>query len=440
MVERKIAQYVVNLETELYPSTTQSYAFELSKEHYQSSLMKAADKYLKIGSLIDKFRKKIVSDSDLERFAEYESKREGGVHFGGGIDCKINSETSPLDYEFIHKDRANYNPPLWAKIGSSVGVALLATAGGASAFYHGQTAAMQTQLSQFVNFLIKQYGKDALPSVYAQNTYGVIKVGMVTVPVTRDGKISPGEYDKDSIPNRYLVFYNTTNVLPQGYIFVKNDGTWTYFGMDFPTDKCGQRNFVLSFDTHNVGQKGDVPPNTPGAYNLALLMNGNSVNQSTTLQTAKIGTPFDVHQKGKDYDWQYYCGPSSQSPDNHTQIEVQVLTKILTKYSNDIHFLSSFGVQNSYVLTSPNYAEDWGHLVFLSYTIPTNTTTTSTTQSSQTSVIPTTSQIHITETGTPTKEPMNDQALLTTAGLAGVSVGALALGIYRYNRHKKRSI
>jgi hypothetical protein len=183
------------------------------------------------------------------------------------------------------------------------------------------------------------YLSSQIPLAYAQGLE--LLVGLLEVPVTRDGQISEGEYNNDTIDNKFEIHIQNSSFVPEGHIYAKFEPTWTYFGFDFPTDiiENTRRDLVLYFDTPNTGKQTD---GAPGVYNLELKFTSPKNPYEADL-FPPVGTPFiESFKKGEDYDWQYSFGPSPLNPTPHTQFEVQILTDILSEYSNEIGFGASY--------------------------------------------------------------------------------------------------
>lgn len=137
---------------------------------------------------------------------------------------------------------------------------------------------------------------------------------------------------------------------------MKNDGTWTFFGINFlgdeETSKPYHRSFGMLFDTQNTGRQG-INANIPGLYSLDITFMDpkNPVEYS---DIGHIGTPFmNAFVRSVDYDWKYYF--NSQ---RGTQLEIKIKTEILRKYYDEIGMTTTFvgpnGISNLVSITN-NY-------------------------------------------------------------------------------------
>jgi len=200
-VKTQIAQYAVNnLEAELFPNPTMISLHENLQQHeskYQSGLMRAAEKYLKLGSLIDRVTKRVVTLGDMETFAGYKSGLhneisseqaldflmfdfltsggQGGVHFGRGLDyITLVSENDPSDRRIVKMADVEYDPATWSKIAAGAGIAFVAGVGGFVAAAHGNSAY----------------------SSHPQQTDSPAVIPICKNPINAtDGKMSAGEWD-----------------------------------------------------------------------------------------------------------------------------------------------------------------------------------------------------------------------------------------------------
>ena len=164
-----------------------------------------------------------------------------------------------------------------------------------------------------------------------------VDVGLLLVPVDFDGHVSPGEYDKDTIDYRYW-----GSPVPEGHLHVKNDGTWTFFGLQFlgdeETSTPYRRIFSMWFDTQNTGRQGF---NIPGVYTFQIEFrdprNPIEIDPGKAYPWMEnTGTPFvSAFVRGKDYDWKYHF-------EGGTQLEIKIKTEILTRYFNEIGITSGF--------------------------------------------------------------------------------------------------
>jgi hypothetical protein len=168
-----------------------------------------------------------------------------------------------------------------------------------------------------------------------------VDVGLLLVPVDFDGHVSPGEYDKDTIDYRYW-----GSPVPEGHLHVKNDGTWTFFGIEFlgdeETNKPYKRVFSIWFDTQNTGKQ---ERNIPGVYTFDIQFSDPKKPVEFS-EMAKAGIPFmNAFVRGSDYDWKYYF-------EEGTQLEIKIKTEILRKHSNEIGIASTFVGPNSNLVSS----------------------------------------------------------------------------------------
>lgn len=180
------------------------------------------------------------------------------------------------------------------------------------------------------------YGLSRIPLVGAQMQQAQeIDVGLLTVPVTLDGQISPGEY-ADCIPYQYFTYISRAGN-PKGYLYTKHDDVWTYFGMNFPSDtkevlEKYTRTFSISFNTQN--QPTDAS-GTPGKLSFSL----NFYNPKHPTETnEEAGNTYfkQAFQRGQDYDWKYFFG-------TNTQFEFKAKTGILTRFYPNIGIETFFG-------------------------------------------------------------------------------------------------
>jgi hypothetical protein len=130
--------------------------------------------------------------------------------------------------------------------------------------------------------------------------------------------------------------------------------------------------------------------NSPGMYCLELCFDSSP-------EKPKECRPISIHpstldksyRRGRDYDWQYFFGPSPLGADPHAQFEIQIRTSILTSATQSIGFWSFYydGYQpngNAFVISNENnpsaketgYLDRWVILQFYE-------TTTTATQSVQ---------------------------------------------------------
>jgi|GEM_PF-6851826 len=205
----------------------------------------------------------------------------------------------------------------------------------------------------------------------AQNAFSlpkrVIVVTQAEVAVTRDGQVSAGEYDQDSADNKYDIFAQRSPFTPEAHLYVKNDGNWTYFAIDSPTDrgKSTKRELILDFDTKNL-----VRSHSPGMYCLELCFDSSPEKPKECRPISFHPPTLDkTYRRGSDYDWQYFFGPSPLGADPHAQFEIQIRTSILTNSSQSIGFHSFYydGYQpkgNAFVFSNEDNpsAKDTGHL------------------------------------------------------------------------------
>jgi hypothetical protein len=95
--------------------------------------------------------------------------------------------------------------------------------------------------------------------------------------------------------------------------------------------------FYFYFDTKSTG---DLNHGADGVYNLGIRVAGSESVEIDGVNVSNgeiyfAGTPLSKqlggkYTKGKEYDYNFFWGPSPLSPDNHLQLEVKILTDILT--------------------------------------------------------------------------------------------------------------
>jgi len=202
------------------------------------------------------------------------------------------------------------------------------------------------------------YGiSEILPQVLGQQK-PELDVGMLQIQVNPDGQIGDGEY-ADSNDYRMSGFdlINPNSPEKSGHMYAKYSD-YTYLGFDL-TDAVSLNKLdtlFLYFDTNNSGMK----IGAEGFYNLFLEYDKEFKEIAKVQGTDQVGTPFfQFFSRGqnKDYDWQTFFGPSKLSSTPHTQIEVQIKTDILTKYSREIGFNVGYGWK-TYILNYPRDGTD----------------------------------------------------------------------------------
>ncbi|HLC39310.1 MAG TPA: hypothetical protein VJJ76_00315 [archaeon] len=245
----QIAQYTVdNLEAQLFPNSTTISRYEtlqISEGKYQSGLMKAAEKYLKLGSFIDRVAKRLVNYDDMETFARYKSGMhdginsgealdflisggQDGVHFRRGLDYLVLvSDDDPSDRRIVRMADVSYKPALWSRVAAGVGAALVAGIGGFAAASNGYI-------------------------VYGQNTDTPQQIPDCAVKPTIDATMGPGEWGN---PAQVLKF--TASTQNSDAMFCKYEGDLYYLVRDF----ADNRDHIQTDITHAmnlfIDRKGD---------------------------------------------------------------------------------------------------------------------------------------------------------------------------------------
>lgn len=210
-----------------------------------------------------------------------------------------------------------------------------------------------------------------LPGVSAQPSLEY-DVGMLAIPVTKDGKIDDHEYD-DCLKSSFEVLAPNAGATSKVSVYSKYDSDTTYFGFDFVDSATSGASFAATFDLKesNLTSQG-----TPDVYNLWIDITPPGSIPSYEVES-KVGTAFaSAFKKGADYDWQVYFGPSANSPYSHNQLEIQVKNLILQRYSNEILFVFVYSDPNGVVRfphTYPCSGQDCtgrGIMKFVNYTLP----------------------------------------------------------------------
>ena len=191
--------------------------------------------------------------------------------------------------------------------------------------------------------------------------------GVLRVPVTRDGQVSQGEY-ADATPYKFSGNPDefTGNFGNFGVMYVKHDGNWTYFGLDFEASLMPRTNDLL--------QVGLDPAGTGVSSNstlvLGLLSSAPKVFQEDSKAAGELKPLQTVFPNDdcRHYCWQYYFGPSANYPMPHQQFEVQVRNDVLFGQANPIGLIIDFrdeGGTRLYVIGLP-MSGPLGELQFVS--------------------------------------------------------------------------
>ncbi len=215
-------------------------------------------------------------------------------------------------------------------------------------------------------FLASVLSLSSLPYANAQRSE-TIQVGVASVLVKPDGRISLGEY-ADTTGYKYhyhnLVRGYNPPETSEGYLLVKDDGLWTYFGADivgFDRNQ-GPLSIFFVFDTMN---RGSMATAAEAVFTLNLRSDSARGSPIEEENLFPMGIYFfHVAQRGPDYDWQYYFGPSPRNSDPHPQFEIQVRSDILTKYAYDIGFVSGYTDAQGALSIPDLLKEDWAKLQF----------------------------------------------------------------------------
>jgi hypothetical protein len=162
----------------------------------------------------------------------------------------------------------------------------------------------------------------SVPTSHAQPDT-VLSIPTLQTPVTLDGRWEPqGEYRDAKEVNLYL-YPSISGEF--GHLEFKYDTEFTYIYLEFIADTKQEntKTWNFLFDTMNqISQR----PNTPGVYTLNLQITPTNITVST--DPLEPGIPFSP----EDYRFKYFFGPSPNSPEDHSNLEVQFSTKKLTNY------------------------------------------------------------------------------------------------------------
>lgn len=184
------------------------------------------------------------------------------------------------------------------------------------------------------------YSFSPLPLAHAE-TEEILDIP-IAPPITLDGKWNPPEEYK--MPNMEMkkadiIYYaNTLSNEPPPevkqnpgslYFGEEKESGWTDICLDFLSDtKKGNRQIGYLLDT--TGELKKFASGTPGVYNLSL-----GIKAPTEVFLNPPTNPIGVPLTSKDYGklFQYKCGfgPSPNSSKDHTILEVQISTEMLTK-------------------------------------------------------------------------------------------------------------
>jgi len=187
------------------------------------------------------------------------------------------------------------------------------------------TAGMMRQrvwLFALIASLMISYPFPPVPTSYAQPN-AVLSIPTLQTPVTLDGRWEPQEEYLDAREvNLYLYPSISGNF---GYLEFKYDTDWTYVYLEFTADTKQEnaKTWNFLFDTMNQIYE---RPNTPGVYTLNLEIT--PTNVTVSIAPDEPGIPFSP----EDYRFKYFFGPSPNSPEDHSNLEVQFFTKKLTNY------------------------------------------------------------------------------------------------------------
>jgi len=157
---------------------------------------------------------------------------------------------------------------------------------------------------------------------YAQTDNSLI-IPASQIPVTLDGRWHPqSEYQDAREVNLYL-YPSTSGEF--GRLEFKYDADWTYVYVDFTADTKQEntKSWSFQFDTMNAVYE---RPNTPGVYTLNLQIASGSITVSTAPD--EPGIPLS----SEDYRFMYSFGPSPNSPEPHSNLEVQFSTKRIAEH------------------------------------------------------------------------------------------------------------
>jgi hypothetical protein len=181
--------------------------------------------------------------------------------------------------------------------------------------------------------------------VSAQGTpYTEIDVGSLQVPVDPfNGNVSEEKYYSDTFPYQLFIhklMFDQSEKM-EGQMRVKHSD-FTYFGVDIPTatpdNKYAKNGSTLFFWFDTENNTNYFEHNAEGFY--SLLLDSDSLQGQPYEKNSILGAPFK--NRGKDYDWKYYFGPSKLNTTPHSQYEIKIATNILTKHSNEIRFTGGY--------------------------------------------------------------------------------------------------